>query len=34
MGNAHPSVKELADHVAPSNEDDGVAVVLEEILDL
>lgn len=34
MGNAHPSVKELADHVAPSNEDDGVAAVLEEILDL
>lgn len=34
MGNAHPTVKELADHVAPSNEEDGVAAVLEEILDL
>jgi HAD superfamily hydrolase (TIGR01484 family) len=34
MRNAHPSVKERADHVAPSNEDDGVAAVLERIFDL
>lgn len=34
MANAHPSVLELADHVAPSNEDDGVAAVLEELFDL
>jgi HAD superfamily hydrolase (TIGR01484 family) len=34
MGNAHTTVRELADHVAPSNEDDGVAAVLEELFDL
>ncbi|HSE56300.1 MAG TPA: HAD family hydrolase [Nocardioidaceae bacterium] len=34
MANAHPSVKELADHVAPSNEEDGVAAVLESLFDL
>ena len=34
MSNAHPTVRELADRVAPSNEDDGVAAVLEEIFDL
>lgn len=34
MGNAHPSVKELADHVAPSNEEDGVAAVLERLFGL
>jgi Cof subfamily protein (haloacid dehalogenase superfamily) len=34
MRNAHPSVKELADHVAASNEEDGVAAVLERIFDL
>ena len=34
MRNAHPSVQELADRVAPSNEEDGVAAVLEEIFDL
>jgi len=34
MANAHPTVQELADHVAPSNEEDGVAAVLAEIFDL
>ena len=34
MANAHPSVQELADHVAPSNEEDGVAAVLEELFGL
>ena len=34
MANAHPTVRELADHVAPSNEDDGVAAVLEELFGL
>jgi Cof subfamily protein (haloacid dehalogenase superfamily) len=34
MANAHPMVLELADHVAPSNEDDGVAVTLEKLFDL
>jgi hypothetical protein len=34
MSNAHPTVRELADRVAPSNEDDGVAAVLEELFDL
>ena len=34
MANAHPTVRELADHIAPSNEDDGVAVTLEELFAL
>ena len=34
MANAHPSVRALADHVAPSNQDDGVAAVLEELFGL
>jgi Cof subfamily protein (haloacid dehalogenase superfamily) len=34
MSNGHPSVVELAEHVAPSHEDDGVAAVLEELFDL
>lgn len=33
MGNASPELKELADLVAPANFEDGVAVVLEELLD-
>ncbi|HET6151407.1 MAG TPA: Cof-type HAD-IIB family hydrolase [Marmoricola sp.] len=32
MANAHPSVREIATRTADSNDDDGVAVVLEEIL--
>ena len=32
MANAHPSVLAVADHVAPSHDDDGVAVVLEGLL--
>ena len=32
MGNAHPTVQAVADHVAPSNDDDGVARVIEELL--
>lgn len=31
MGNAHPELKAVADEVAPGNDDDGVAVVLERI---
>lgn len=34
MANAHPTVLEAAHHVAPANNEDGVAVVLEELLDL
>ena len=34
MANAHPSVLDLADHVAPTNDEDGVAVVLTELFDL
>ncbi len=34
MANAHPSVLDLADRRAPSNEDDGVAVALEELFGL
>ncbi|MGY2877061.1 hydroxymethylpyrimidine pyrophosphatase-like HAD family hydrolase [Marmoricola sp. URHA0025 HA25] len=33
MANAHPSVREAADHVAPANDEDGVAQVIEGILD-
>jgi Cof subfamily protein (haloacid dehalogenase superfamily) len=33
MANAHPSVREAADHLAPSNDDDGVAQVIEAVLD-
>ena len=34
MANAHPSVLEVADHVAPANDDDGVATVLAELFGL
>ena len=34
MGNAHASVLEVADHVAPTNDEDGVAAVLAELFDL
>ncbi|MCW2846147.1 MAG: family phosphatase [Marmoricola sp.] len=34
MGNAHPSVREVADHVAPTNDEDGVATVLTALFDL
>jgi hydroxymethylpyrimidine pyrophosphatase-like HAD family hydrolase len=34
MANAHPTVIELADHVAPANHDDGVATVLSEVFGL
>ena len=34
MANAHPSVRELADHLAPGNDDDGVAVVLDDLYSL
>jgi Cof subfamily protein (haloacid dehalogenase superfamily) len=33
MANAHPSVRAAAQHVAPSNDDDGVAQVIESLLD-
>jgi len=33
MANAHPTVREAADHVAGSNDDDGVARVIEDLLD-
>lgn len=32
MGNAHPELKSVADEVAPTNEDEGVAVILERLL--
>ncbi|GAB5589964.1 hypothetical protein Unana1_04864 [Umbelopsis nana] len=31
VGNAHPSVKEIADRITASNEENGVAIVLEEV---
>jgi hypothetical protein len=34
MANAHPSVRDLADHLAPANDDDGVAVVLADLFSL
>ena len=34
MANAHPTVLALADHVAPPNDEDGVAAVLTEVFDL
>ena len=34
MANAHPDVLALADHVAPRNDEDGVAAVLTEVFDL
>ena len=34
MANAHASVLDLADHVAPPNDEDGVAVVLSELFEL
>ncbi|MFF8681067.1 HAD family hydrolase [Streptomyces sp. NPDC015237] len=33
MANAHPDLKAVADEIAPANDDDGVAEVLERILD-
>ena len=33
MANAHPTVRDAADHLAASNDDDGVAQVLEALLD-
>lgn len=32
MGNAHPTVRAVADHVAPTNDEDGVAQVIEGLL--
>ncbi|HEV7707041.1 MAG TPA: HAD family hydrolase [Asanoa sp.] len=32
VGNAHPAVKEVADEVVASNEDDGVAIYIESLL--
>jgi hypothetical protein len=34
MANAHPSVQELADHLAPHHDDDGVAAVLADLFGL
>ena len=34
MANAHPAVLDLAHHVAPANDEDGVAAVLAELFDL
>ena len=34
MANAHPSVRELADRVAPANDEDGVATVLADLFGL
>ena len=33
MDNAHPEVLAAAENVAPSNDDDGVARVVEKLLD-
>jgi len=33
MANAHPSVRAVSDHLAPANDDDGVAQVIEALLD-
>ena len=33
MANAHPTVRDAAMHLAPSNDDDGVAQVIEALLD-
>ena len=33
MANAHPAVRDTADHMAESNDDDGVARVIEALLD-
>ena len=33
MDNAYESVKEIADMIAPSNEEDGVAAVIEQMLE-
>lgn len=33
MANAHPTARAAADHVAPANDDDGVAQVIESLLD-
>jgi hydroxymethylpyrimidine pyrophosphatase-like HAD family hydrolase len=33
MANAHPELKAVADEVTSSNEDDGIAVVLERLFD-
>ena len=32
VANAHPTVLTAADHVTASNDDDGVAVVVEQLL--
>jgi Cof subfamily protein (haloacid dehalogenase superfamily) len=32
MANAHPTVRAVADHLAPANDDDGVARVIERLL--
>nr|WP_257956987.1 HAD family hydrolase [Nocardioides sp. B-3] len=34
MANAHPTVIDPADHLAPPNDEDGVAAVLTELFDL
>ena len=34
MANAHPLVRDMADHVAPANDEDGVATVLAGLFDL
>ncbi len=32
MGNATPDLRQIADHVTATNDDDGIALVLEELL--
>jgi hydroxymethylpyrimidine pyrophosphatase-like HAD family hydrolase len=34
MGNAHPAVREVADEVTSTNDEDGVAAYLEKLFDL
>jgi len=33
MANGHPQLKAAADHIAPSNEENGVVRVLQQLLD-
>jgi hydroxymethylpyrimidine pyrophosphatase-like HAD family hydrolase len=32
VANAHPQVRAVADHITASNDDDGVALLLERLL--
>ena len=34
MENGHPDLKKIADHIAPSNEEDGVVRVIRDVFSL